>query len=353
MRQSILSLMFLMLIAASPKVTLIAGGGTGGDGSQAKDAKLNEPFAVDFDKSGNLFIAEYGSHSIRKISPDGLISTIAGNGQEGFAGDGGPSNKSQLAHPHSLVVAPNGDIYIADTGNRRVRKIDAKTNIITTIAGTGEKGFAGDNGPADKAQFGEIYCVCFDAKFEKLYLADLDNRRIRAVDLRTGIVTTVAGNGRKGIPEDGADATAAPLIDPRAVAVDADNNVYVLERSGNALRVVNSAGKIHTIAGTGKQGYTGDNGPARDATLNGPKHLCIDHDQNVLICDTENNVIRKYLPKEGKIIRIAGSVKVSGKDLGETPLDTPLSRPHGVYVHPAGSIYIADSENHRILKIEN
>jgi streptogramin lyase len=138
MQKIILCLLLLSLVAAAPKVTLIAGGGPAPDGSPAKDAALHEPFAVDFDKSGNLFIAEYGGHSVRKISPDGLISTIAGNGQEGFAGDGGLSTKSQLAHPHSLVVAPNGDIYIADTGNRRVRRIDAQTSIITTFAGTGE-----------------------------------------------------------------------------------------------------------------------------------------------------------------------------------------------------------------------
>jgi sugar lactone lactonase YvrE len=353
MQKIILCLLLLSLVAAAPKVTLIAGGGPAPDGSPAKDAALHEPFAVDFDKSGNLFIAEYGGHSVRKISPDGLISTIAGNGQEGFAGDGGLSTKSQLAHPHSLVVAPNGDIYIADTGNRRVRRIDAQTSIITTFAGTGEKGFAGDGGPADKAQFGEIYCVCFGPKAERMYLADLDNRRIRAIDMRTNIVTTVAGNRRRGVPDDGADAATSPLIDPRAVAADASGNVYILERSGNALRVVNPAGKIRTVAGTGKQGNTGDNGPAREATLNGPKHLCIDRDENVLICDTENNVIRKYLPKEGKIVRIAGTGKPGSEGLGSSPLETQLSRPHGVYVHRTGAIYIADSENNRILRIGN
>src|SRR5262249_18741810 len=158
----------------------------------------------------------------------------------------------------------------------RVRRLDPKTGIVTPFAGTGEKGYGGDGGPAAKAQFGAIYCVAFDPKGERLYLADLDNRRIRAIDRKTGIVPTVAGNGEKGVPADGAEAVKAPLVDPRAVAVDGKGNIYILERSGHALRVVDASGKIRTVAGTGKAGSTGDGGDARKAMLNGPKHLCID-----------------------------------------------------------------------------
>ena len=142
-----------------------------------------------------------------------------------------------------------------------------------------------------------------------MYLADLDNRRIRMIDLKTNVITTVAGNGAKGVPKDGSEATTAPLVDPRAVAVDSKGNVYVLERAGNALRVVDAAGKIRTVVGTGAKGATGDGGNALKATLNGPKHLCIDRAGNVLIADTENHLIRKYLPAEGKIVRVAGSGK--------------------------------------------
>src|SRR5262249_54250955 len=147
---------------------------------------------------------------------------------------------------------------------------------------------------AAKAKFGGVYCVALDPKGEQMYLADLDNLRIRAIDMKTGTVRTVAGNGKKGVPEDGAEATKAPLVDPRAVAVDGKGNVYILERSGHALRVVDSSGKIRTVAGTGKQGATGDGGDALKATFNGPKHLCIDKDGGVLIADTENHLIRKY-----------------------------------------------------------
>ena len=174
---------------------------------------------------------------VRKIDNKGILTTIAGNGEKGDGGDGGPAHKATFNGMHSLAVAPNDDIYLADTGNNRVRRIDAKTGVIETVIGTGEKGFSGDGGPAKKAKFGGIYCVAFNAKGDKLYLADLDNRRIRVVDLVTDKVETVAGNGTKGVPKDGADAKAAPLVDPRAVAVDSKGNVYILERSGHALRV--------------------------------------------------------------------------------------------------------------------
>jgi DNA-binding beta-propeller fold protein YncE len=253
---------------------------------------------------------------------------------------------------HSLAVAPDGAIYLADTWNNRVRKIDAKTSTIHTIAGTGEKGFSGDGGPATMARFGGIYCVALDSPGRRLYLADLDNRRVRMIDLQTHRVTTVAGNGQKGVPPDGAEAVQAPLVDPRAVAVDAKSNLYILERGGHALRVVDAQGHIRTVVGTGKLGATGDGGDARKATLNGPKHLCIDPDGNVIIADTENHLIRKYLPAEGKIARVAGTGTKGAAGVGGPPERVELNQPHGVHVDAAGVLYIADSSNHRILKIE-
>jgi DNA-binding beta-propeller fold protein YncE len=253
---------------------------------------------------------------------------------------------------HSLAVAPDGDVYLADTWNNRVRKLDARAGRISTFAGTGEKGFDGDGGPAAKAKFGGIYCIAFGPKSEKLYVADLDNWRIRSVEMRTGRVATVAGNGKRGVPEDGAEATKASLVDPRAVAVDGEGRVYILERNGNALRVVGTDGKINTVAGSGRKGLSGDDGPALKAAFDGPKHLCIDGDGNVLIADTENHVIRKYLPREGKVVRVAGTGRKGSKGLGGSPLEAELNQPHGVHVRPDGTLYIADSSNNRILKIE-
>jgi DNA-binding beta-propeller fold protein YncE len=226
-----------------------------------------------------------------------------------------------------------------------------KSGEISTFAGAGEKGFAGDGGPAAKARFDGVYCIAFGPKGERLYVADLENRRIRMIDMKSGEISTVAGNGKKGVPEDGALAKDAPLVDPRAVAADSKGNVYILERGGNALRLVDSDGKIRTVAGTGKAGHSGDDGDALKAQLNGPKHLCVDPDDNVLIADTENHVIRKYLPKTGKIVHVAGTGKLGSAGLDGPPEKCELARPHGVWSSKRGEIYIADSENNRVLRI--
>ncbi len=336
---------------AAEKVVLFAG--AAGDGSPALvPGKLDGPFGVAFDKDGNTFIVEMIGLRVLRIDVLGSMTPLAGTGKKGDGGDGGPASKAEFNGPHSLAVGPDGTVYVADTWNNRVRKIDPKTETISAFAGTGEKGFAGDGGPAAKAQFGGVYCIAFDAKGEQMYLADLDNRRIRAIDMKTGIVRTVAGNGAKGVPEDGAEAVKAPLIDPRAVAADGAGNVYILERSGNALRVVDTKGRIRTVAGTGKAGATGDGGDARKATLNGPKHLCIDGDGNVIIADTENHLIRKYLAKDGKIVRVAGSGQKGSAGLGGPPDKVELSQPHGVAVRKDGTLFISDSSNNRVLKIE-
>lgn len=324
----------------------------GNESRPAPEPKLQMPFGVDSDKAGNLYLVEMPGQRVRRLDAKGALTVIAGTGNKGNAGDGGPATKAEFNGMHSLAVAPDGTVYLADTWNNRVRKLDPRTGIVTAFAGTGEKGYSGDGGPAAQAQFGGIYCVALDPKGERMYLADLDNRRIRVVDLRTGVVTTVAGNGQKGVPADGADARSSPLVDPRAVAADDRGNVYILERSGNALRVVDAAGKIRTVAGTGQRGSSGDGGDARQATLNGPKHLCIDRDGNVIVADTENHVIRKYLPREGKIVRVAGTGKKGTAGLGGDPLQAELNQPHGVFVNAGGVLYIADSSNDRVLKIE-
>jgi DNA-binding beta-propeller fold protein YncE len=336
--------------ARADKLVLVAGGGTGGDGP-VLEAALKGPFGVDFDKAGNMYIAEFTGQRLLRVDPRGNLTTVAGTGEKGNGGDGGPALKAQFNCMHSLAIGPDGAVYLADTFNNRIRKFDPKTGLITAFAGTGKNGLSGDGGPALKAEFGGIYSIAFDAASDKLYADDLDNRRIRVIDMATGTVTTVAGNGKRGVPEDGADARQAPLVDPRAVAVDRKGNIYILERSGHCLRVVDSGGKIRTVAGTGKRGLFGDGGDARQATMNGPKHLCIDRGGNVIIADTANHVIRKYLPQEGKIVRLAGTGKKGKSASGGDALSTALDEPHGVHVSPFGELYVVDSFNDRIFKV--
>src|SRR6185436_18955420 len=175
--------------------------------------------------------------------------------EKGSSGDSGPAVQALFNGMHSLAVGTGDDLFLADTWNNRVRKLDLKTGNIFAFAGTGEKGFSGDGGPAIAARFGGVFSLAFDAERENLYLADLDNRKVRAIHLKTGVVRTVAGNGEKGVPVDGAEATKAPLVDPRAVAVDDRGNLYILERSGHALRKVDRNGRIRTVAGTGRKGF--------------------------------------------------------------------------------------------------
>jgi DNA-binding beta-propeller fold protein YncE len=276
---------------------------------------------------------------------------LAGTGEKGLAGDDGPAIGAQFNGPHHLLIAPDGHLYIADTFNNVVRRIDLSTGVITRVAGTGQKGFGGDGGPARQAQFGGIFSIAFRGRL--LYACDLDNRRVRAIDLDTGLVRTVAGNGEKGIPIDGADAKTQPLVDPRAVALDSAGNLYICERGGHALRVVDRAGRIRTIAGTGSPGFSGDGGPARAAMMNGPKHISVDNDDSILITDTENHVIRRYSPKDGTISRVAGTGTRGAAGLDGPAIHCELNRPHGAERHPtSGAIYISDSENHRVVRIE-
>ena len=337
--------------AEPARLELVAGGGTGGDGTSVHQAEITSPFGVAFDAARTLYFVEMTGNRVRKVGPSGLVITLAGTGQKGKGGDDGPAARAELNGPHSLAVTRDGDIFVADTWNNRVRRIDGRSGLITNVAGTGRRGFSGDGGPATQAEFGGIYCLAFDEAARTLDLADLDNRRVRRVNLKTGTVTTVAGNGKKGIPADGDLGRSAPLIDPRAVATDGRGNLYILERSGHALRVVDRSGKIRTVAGTGKPGGSGDGGSARQALLNGPKHLCVDPEGNVLIADTENHRVRIYRPGDGTIDSVAGTGRKGTKGLGGPPREAELNQPHGVTVGPGDILYIADSSNNRILKI--
>ena len=347
----LLTLLAAFSSSAAERIVLVAGGGSDTNTTspiKATAAKLSGPFGVDFDFAGNLYLVEMTGHRVRKLDTNGVLTVIAGTGEKGDAG--GLARKAQFNGIHNLAISQD-QIFLADTWNNCIRVLDLRAGTVARVIGTGEKGFSGDGGGASLAKFGGIYCVSI-AENNHIYLADLDNRRIRAVDPISGKVRTVAGNGMRGVPSDGAIATNAPLVDPRAVIADRAGRIYILERGGNALRMVDTNGVIRTVAGTGAKGFSGDGGEAIHATLNGPKHLCFDHDGSVLIADSENHVIRRYAPRDGKITRVAGTGKKGSKGVGGPPLECELSQPHGVTVHRDGTLYISDSSNHRVLRIE-
>jgi DNA-binding beta-propeller fold protein YncE len=311
---------------------------------------LSQPFGVDFDQKGRVYIVEQ-DHRISVLDAKGALSVLAGNGVKGFAGDGGHAAQALFNGPHVLLIGPDAALYVTDTWNYSVRRIDLKTEMITRVAGTGVKGFSGDGGPAKDAQFGGIFSIAFAPG--RLYICDLDNRRVRVIDLKTQIVTTVAGNGERGVPKDGLDAKTQPLVDPRAIAVDAAGHLYICERAGHALRVVDHTGRIRTVAGTGERGFSGDGGPALQAKFDGPKHLFAEQSGDVLISDTENNVIRRYSPKTGLVTRVAGTGTKGSAGVGGPADALELNRPHGAMIHPVtGALYISDSDNNRVIRID-
>ena len=318
-----------------------------GDGGPAAGAHLSEPFMCAFDTDGNLYIAEATNHCIRRVDVDsGVITTIAGTGDQGYSGDGGPATGATFNQPYSLQVDSNGGVYVVDRLNYVIRKVDAATGIVTTVAGTGEAGYGGDGGPGTMAQFREPN-DCFLDGSGGLFIADIQDQRIRRLDLASGIITTFAGNGEKERSGDGLPATEASILGARAVCMDSAGNTYIAEREGNGIRMVDTQGIMHTLAGTGEFGYDGDGGPALQATWGAPKAIRCDHEGNLLVVDTENHAIRRIDAATSLVTTIAGGRRGGEGDGGSATL-AGLDRPHGLDLDAMGNLFIADSNNHRI-----
>ena len=338
-------------------LTISAFAGTGekgfaGDGGPATAAKLDQPFDVAFDRAGHLYFSDTFNHRIRRVDPKThTVTTVVGSGKKGFGGDGGPADKALLNEPYGIELDADGNLFIVDRLNYCIRRVDARTAVITTVAGTGGKsGYGGDGGPADKAGFKEPNGLCLDGA-GKLYVADVADQRVRVVDLKTGVIGTFAGDGTKKSAGDGGRLDKATFAGPRAVAVGPDNMVYIVEREGNCVRRADPAkGTIERFAGTGKKGYTGDGGKALDATFDGPKEIDIDKAGNVYVVDTENEAIRRIDAKTGVVTTVAGKGRTKTPGLGDGGPATAatLGRPHGVAVGPDGGIYIGDTNSHRI-----
>ena len=313
---------------ATGVITTVAGGGTGdlGDGGPATDATFSShPMRVTGDRAGSLFVADAHHARIRRINTaTGIIDTVAGCGIEGYSGDGGPAVHARIASPHGTALDRHGNIYIADLKNDRIRKVDASTGITTTVAGNGEHGCSGDGGSGTEAMLASPIAV-FSTADGDLYIADHRNSRIRRVDAATGTITTVAGTGEQGFHGDGGPATQAAISLPRDVALDANGSLYIADGANNRIRKVTPDGTITTVAGTGRVDYSGDGGPAHTANLSMPYSIALDSDGNLYVVDTGNRRIRKIDASTGIITTVAGNGSYGYSGDGGPAIDAPLA----------------------------
>lgn len=324
--------------------------GHSGDSGPALRARLDNPFGVTRGPDGALYVVEFEGNVVRRIAADGTITTVAGSGRKGGAGDGGPALEAEFDQPHEIRFDRHGHLFIADMLNHRIRKVDAKTRIVSTVAGTGRPGFDGDGGPATRASLHQPIALQFDAAGD-LFVCDIGNHRVRRIDTTTGRIDTVAGSGVRGTTEDGAAYASAPFHGPRTLDFDARGDLWLALREGNQVwRLDRKAGTARLIAGTGQKGMGGNGGPARLATLSGPKGLSVGPDGRVFVADTESHSVRVIDPVSGRIDAVAGDgTRGNGPDGRGTTCR--LARPHGVFADRDGSVFVGDSENHQVREL--
>lgn len=344
------SLFFFSSIANAGNVETFAGTGVkgfSGDNGPANKAQLNNPFHIARGPDGALYICDVDNHRVRKVAKDGIITTVAGSAKKGYAGDGGPATSASLNQPYEIAWDKAGNLYFVEIGNHVVRKVDAKSGIISTIAGTGKAGFSGDGGPATKGQLSAPHSLAIDAA-DTIFVCDILNHRLRKIDMQTGTITTYAGNGEKKTSADGAKIEGSNLNGPRALSIALNGIFWLALREGNSvLKLDPKSGIINHIAGTGKSGFTGNGGPAKLATLAGPKGVSLDASGNVYLADTESHTIRMIDMKKGTLELLIGDGKKADGPDGD-PLKCRLARPHGIFIDADGSVFIGDSENHRV-----
>jgi sugar lactone lactonase YvrE len=335
--------------AASRISTVIGTGqpGMAADGEAAATAKLNNPFGVLIGPDGGLYWADFAGHRILRLDLGSRrVSVIAGTGEKGHEGDGGPAKLARLNTPHEVRFDRAGNMFIAERDANVVRHVNMASGTISTVAGTGVRGFAGDGGPATSAQLAQPHSIALDRN-DNLYICDILNNRIRLRDPGTGVISTFAGTGDAAATPDEAPLAGTPLLAPRSIDIAPNGLLYLVLREGNKVLVIDPARRaMKRIAGTGKMGYSGDGGRAMDAEFRGPKGVSFSPSSDLYIADTENHVIRKISLATGIISTVAGTGSRGDGPDGD-PLKCALNRPHGVFAH--GSVlYIGDAENNRI-----
>jgi uncharacterized protein (TIGR03437 family) len=334
-------------LESNGSVTVLAGNGLqrfSGDGGAAVNAALNTPLDAAYDAKGNLYIADFGNNRIRMLAPDGTIKTVAGSGGYGFTGDGGPAVNATMYSPTRIAVDAAGNIYFNDSGNGRIRKVSVD-GTMSTFAGNGTYGYSGDGNLAPLASFTAVEGLAAD-NAGNLYFSDFFNNRIRKVDLK-GVITTIAGDGQARFTGDGGPAAQASLNGPTGVFVDSGSNIYVSDADNFRIRKIDSRGTITTIAGTGKTGFSGDGGPALQATFAALFGLSVDSKGNIVVADRDNHRVRT-ISAQGNVSSIAGNGTFRFFSNGTPALNAFLYDPSGVSIDNKGNVYIADTDNNRI-----
>lgn len=321
--------------------------GFGGDGGPATAAQIDQPFGVVRGPDGAIWFCEYTGQRVRRVAPDGEISTVVGTGEKGFTGDGGPAREATLNLPHELRFDRSGALYIADMANHAVRRLDLNTGRISTVAGTGQAGYSGDGGPAGEARLRQPHSIQFSPEGD-LYICDIGNNVIRRVEMQTGVISTFAGTGVPGPTPDGAPIQGTPLKGPRSIDFDRNGDLWLATREGNQVfRLDLKAGTFVHAAGTGKSGFVGNGGPAKLAELKGPKGIAVDPAGYVWLADTESHSVRRIDVKTGVLDLVAGTGEKGDGPEGAA-LACRMARLHGIFVDRDGSVLIGDSETHRV-----